>query len=334
LLFALPAWAQDQAFNRAFALYQQGALEKARAVLLQAVERTPSALDYSLLGGIEFQEGRLAEAEKYLNRALLLDPGLPGTRLTLAQVRNLRGNTEGALALLLEAKKRKPDDPETLYAAGVLCLQMDLVKDANANLARAVELQPANARSRYALASARIADHDLPAAIAIYEDLLKADPANPQLNYALGATYFLSANRDRARLYLEKSVELEPQQVESYYYLGLLAGQEGDQAKSIELLQTVVSRQPDHARGHVALGMAYRSAGKLAEARTELERAVQLDARSQKAHYQLGLVLTALKQPDQAKAELETAGRLRAASTDTVNWELAERQGAHAARQR
>lgn len=323
VITTVPAWSQDQAFTKAFALYQAGSISEARDLLSGAVKNHGSALDYSLLGSIEFQQQHLPEAGKYLERALALDPGLPGTRLTLARVRNLQGNTEGALALLLEAKKRHPEDPSVLYAVGALCLQMDLIKDANANLAQAVQLQPENIQARYALASARIADHELPSAIQIYEDLLKADPANPQFSYALGTTYFLANQNDRAKTWLEKSVEWAPEQVESYYYLGLIAQQEGDGAKSIELLKTVVSRQPDHWRAHVALGMAYRSDGRLPDAKSELEKAVAADPNSQKAHYQLGLVLTSLKETERAKAELDTASRLRAASDDKVKWELA-----------
>ncbi len=387
---AVAAVAQDQPFKDAFALYQSGSLAQAQGVLLKAIETKPSALDYSLLGSIELQQGRIDSAEEHLRQALAMSPGLPGTRLTLAtlleakgdkaaarrafsevlsrdsknltalldlskldleahqlgtaaallerankiapddvrvllslaRVRNLQGNSEGALALLLDAKRAKPDDPDVLYGVGVLCLQMDLVKDANANLERAVQLQPGNANARYALASARIADHDLPGAITIYQDLLKSDPGNAQVNYALGATYFLASNIERAKTYLDESVKLEPGQVESLYYLALIAHQQGDDAESLKLLNTVIERQPDHARAHVALGMQYRSQGKLPQAEAELEKAVRLDPQSQKAHYQLGLVLTALKQQERAKAELGLASRLRAETDDKVSWEL------------
>ncbi len=385
---SFPARSQDQAFKSAFALYQAGSLPQARDVLLAAIQKAPSALDYSLLGSIEFEEGHLDSGEQHLRRALVMYPGLPGTRLTLAtlleakgdkagarrtfgevlskdpanlmaliglsrldlearrlreattlleradhiapddvrvllplaRVKNLQGNSEGALALLLHAKNIKPNDPDVLYGVGVLCLQMDLIKDANASLEQTVQLQPGNARALYALASARIADHDLPGAIAIYQDLLKADPANAQVNYALGATYFLSSNIEGAKTYLEESVKLAPAQVESLYYLALIAHQQGDEEQSLKLLNTVIERQPDHARAHIALGMEYRSKGKLPEAKGELERAIQLDPDSQKAHYQLGLVLTALKQQERAKAELSMASRL--ASGDRRQGEL------------
>lgn len=322
LLGAGALWSQDQAFTHAFALYRSGQVSRARDVLQRAVQNAPAALDLSLLGSIEYQQNQLREAGAHLERALALDPGLPATRLTLAQVRNLQGNSEGALAILLDAKKRRPDDPAVLYALGVICLQMDLIADANANLARAAALEPHNSSARYALASARIADRDVPAAIHIYQELLKSEPGSARLNYALGAAYFLSNQSSVAKLYLEKSIQLLPEQVESYYYLGLIAHEQGDDNKSIELLDTVLARRPDHARALVALGMEYRFAGRLDDAKVELEKAVAADPKSQKAHYQLGLLLTAIHRPEEAKAELATAGRLRASTDDKVSWQL------------
>ena len=229
--------AQDQVFTKAFSLYQAGKIAEARDVLLASMSQRPTALDYSLLGSIEFQETRFTEAERHLGSALEKEPKLLGTRFTLAtllevtgkpgeaakeleqvialdphqldallalarlrtaeshfaiaatllnraaalapkdvrpllglaRVRNLEGNSEGALALLLKAKAISPEDPAVLFSLGALCLQMDLIKDGTANLERAAALDPANPGTQYALASARVANRDFPAAIKIYE---------------------------------------------------------------------------------------------------------------------------------------------------------------------
>ena len=355
LLTAVSARCQDAAFKSALELFQAGSVAQARHILLGAVAHQPTALDYSLLGSIDFEQGRLRDAELHLRKALKLTPGLPGTTLTLANVlmaehqlpealallesahqavptqlgitlalaraRNLSGNSEGALAILLSANQTAPDDSAVLYGLGVLCLQMDLIKDANTYLERAVKVQSADARALYALGSARIANHNLPGAIEIYRKLLDADPLNAQISYALGTTYFLSGNAEQAKALLHDSIKAAPDQVESYYYLALLAQQDGDNAKSIDLLHTVILLPIMPA--HLALGLAERSSGQLTSARNELERAIELAPQSQKAHYQLGLVFTALKEPAQAKAEFDAAGRLRAATDDKVNWELA-----------
>jgi tetratricopeptide (TPR) repeat protein len=202
------AKSQDQAFKNAFSLYKAGSLAEARHVLLVAIEHNPTALDYSLLGGIEFQQTNFADAERHLKSALSVESKLVGTRFTLAtllettgrnaeakaelqqviaddprhleailslarletadrefndaarlleigvklapkdirpllasaRIKNVQGNTEAALAALLKAKAISPADATVLYALGALCLQMDLVKDATANLERAVKL--------------------------------------------------------------------------------------------------------------------------------------------------------------------------------------------------
>jgi len=320
--------AQDEAFKRAFALYQAGSFEDAHQVLSAVEQNKYSALDLSLLGTIEFQTGDLARAEQHLRSALSKEPGLAGARSTLthvllelARVRNLRGNGEAALAAALEAQRISPSDPAILYAVGVLCLQMDLIKDATANLERAATLDP-NPATLYALASARIANRDLESAGKIYGGMLKRDPDNAQVNYALGATYFLESQNEAAKPYFERSLSLQPDQVESIYYLGLIADQSGDKEKSIEALKKVLVHSPDHVRAHIALGMEYRSLGLLNESRIELETAVRLSPESQKAHYQLGLVLNALKEQHGAKKELDIANQLRTSSDERISWQL------------
>jgi len=355
LVSPFQAQPQNTVFNQAFTLYQAGSLAEAQALLVAAVKGRPSALDLSLLGTIEVQQGDLKSAEEHIRKALTIEPGLKGARMTLAtvletegkladaqkalekliavdsrnvqallalaRVQNREGNTEAALASGLKAKAVAPGDPAVLYAVGALCLQMDLIKDGTETLEHAAALDP-NPTTLYALASARVANRDLTAAIKIYGDLLRSEPGNPQLNYALGATHFIGGENDLAKPYFERSIQLQPDQVESFYYLGIIADEEGNKEKGARMLTTAIERQPSHARAHLALGQLYRSQGRLEEARQELETATRLSPDSQKAHYQLGLLLTALKQQDAAKKELEMAKQLRTSSDDRVSWRL------------
>jgi tetratricopeptide (TPR) repeat protein len=309
-------------------LEAEGKMTLARQSLSEILKRNPYDIEALLaLTRVEIADRQLASARNHAERALKIAPTDNRAVVLCARTRNLQGDSEGALALLISAQNKAPADPALLYAKGVLCLQMDLVKDATTALEKAAQVEPNNPSVQYALASARIATHDFPGAIRIYQDLRQSGQDNAQVNYALGATYFLEGNSQAARPYFDRSVELQPEQVESYYYLGLLDIQANDAEKGIPLLEKVILRQPEHLRAHVALGMAYRSQGRLPDAARELETAVRLDPHSQKAHYQLGLTLSALKRQEQAKAELEIAGRLRAAADDKVSWELAAPPG-------
>lgn len=346
------ALAQDTPFKRAFALYQSGAVDEA-AKILRTAPRT--ALTLGLLGSIEFQKLQLPEAERNLRAAVTSEPGLQGARFTLANVLEAEGKLSGAgeelkelvrrnprhvesllslarlenksarfesaLSWALKAKEVAPDNSDALFAVGALCLQLDLIKDATENLERAANLSPSPA-IQYALASARIANHDLPAALAIYSKLLEADQNNAQLHYAVGAAHFLAGEYDPAAAALRESMRLKPDQVESLYYLGLIEKESGDVGKSAEMLRQVTDRQPDHVRAHEALGLLYRSQGHLDDAARELKIATRLKPDSQKAHYQLGLVLMALQDREHAKSELALANRLRASSDERVSWQL------------
>lgn len=290
----------------------------------QVLARDSHHLDSLLaLSALDTQSHRLESAAGLLERARRIAPQDIRILLPLARVKHLEGNREAALALSLEAKKSAPDDVEVLYDVGVLCLEMDLFKDATTNLERAVQLDPSNAKARYALASARVANRDLAGAISLYRELLKTNPHDAQTHYALGAAYFLQNDNQDAKASFQRSMELEPQQVESLYYLGVIAGQQGNDQKSIDLLKTVIARSPHHPRAHIALGMEYRTAGLLPEAKRELETAVQITPDSQKAHYQLGLVLMKLHEAKEGRAELAVVQKLKDPSDEKVDWQLA-----------
>lgn len=353
--------AQDATFNRAFSLYQSGAVDEAQKVLETA---PPTALSLSLLGSIEYQKAQLSQAERHLKAAVASEPGLEGARFTLANVLEAKGeieeaqeqlkalvkrngrhldgllslarlqnkiaNFESALSWALKAKAAAPEYPDALFAVGALCLQLDLIKDGTENLERAASLS-ASPAILYALASARIANRDLPGALALYAKLLEADPANAQLQYAIGATHFLAGEYGLAATALHESLRLQPDQVESLYYLGLIEKESGDVDKGAGMLRQVVTRQPDHVRAHEALGLIYRSQGRLNDAAREFGIATRLQPDSQKAHYQLGLVLMALQDRERAQAELARANQLRASSGERISWQLLPQTGTSAA---
>lgn len=305
-------------------LLSKGDATAAGEVCREILARDPNNVEALFeLGAMRLDEGQFSDAKRYLEKARSRAPKDVRILLKLARLRNVQLDPEGSLALLIEARKLQPNDFSVLYAFGAVCLEMDLFKDATAALEEAVKLSPADPKARYALASARVANKNIPAAIEIYEGLLKEEAENAQLNYALGTAYYLAGDNIHARLYLNKSIGLMPRQVESYYYLAEIGLQEGEAEKSIELLKMVVERSPGHVRAHISLGMAYRSLGRLTDAERELETAAKFDPRSQKAHYQLGLVLAKLKETDRATKELEAADKLRVSAADKVSWELA-----------
>src|SRR5579864_6213009 len=119
------------------------------------------------LGNAFLSLGLLDQAEKGAQLALSLVPDCIACYQTLAQIADRQDNSEKALAYLVAAKKRAPEDPEVLFEFGKVCLERNLVDDAFSALSKAVELQPDNDSYVYVLGSANVASGHLPDALAL-----------------------------------------------------------------------------------------------------------------------------------------------------------------------
>jgi tetratricopeptide (TPR) repeat protein len=265
------------------------------------------------LGNAFLSLGLLGQAEKSAQLALSLVPDCVACYQTLAQIADRQDNSEKALAYLVAAKKRAPEDPDVLFEFGKVCLERNLVDDAFSSLSKAVELQPDNDSYVYVLGSANVASGHLPDALALFQRLLQKHPHDAILTYAIGAVYYLQGKYSEAEASLKQSLAAQPNQVAASYYLGLTYDAIGDDDRAIPIFRDLLKSNPKHAPSCVKLGGILLRAHQYDDARENLERAVSLDPDSVEAHYQLGLLLRRLGKSAESESEFAESRKLEAA---------------------
>jgi tetratricopeptide (TPR) repeat protein len=265
------------------------------------------------LGNAFLSLGLLDQAEKSAQLALSLAPDCIACYQTLAQIADRQDNSEKALAYLVAAKKRAPEDPDVLFEFGKVCLERNLVDDAFSALSKAVELQPDNDSYVYVLGSANVASGHLPDALALFQRLLQKNPHDAILTYAIGAVYYLQGKYSEAEASLRQSLAAQPNQVAASYYLGLTYDAIGDDDRAIPIFRDLLKSNPKHAPSCVKLGGILLRAHQYDDARQNLERAVSLDPDSVEAHYQLGLLLRRLGKSAESESEFAESRKLEAA---------------------
>ena len=265
------------------------------------------------LGNAFLSLGLLDEAERNAQRALSLAPDCVACYQTLAQISVRHDNSEKALAYLVAARKRAPEDPEVLFEFGKVCLERNLVDDALSALSKAVELQPDNDSYVYALGSANVGGGHLPDALALFQRLLQKHPHDASLTYAIGAVYYLQAKYSDAEASLKESLAVQPNQVAASYYLALTYDAIGDDDRAIPVFRELLKNNPRHAPSYVKLGGILLRAHQYEDAQQNLQRAVALDPDSVEAHYQLGLLLRRLGKPAESDSEFAESRKLEAA---------------------
>jgi tetratricopeptide (TPR) repeat protein len=236
------------------------------------------------------QARRGAEALAALQRAVALDPRLPGAWRAIGDHLSAVGDVAGADAAYAQHLLHSPGDPALLAAAGALAegripeaeaqlrailrraptdvaairmlaevaARLGRDEDAEVLLARCIELAPGfhAARQQHALVLNRGNRHA--EAMAEVQTLLAADPANP-----------------------------------GYRNLkAVILGRVGDYAQAIALYEQLVLEYPRHAPLWMSFGHALKTAGDTARAIEAYRRSIALDAGCGEAYWSLANLKT------------------------------------------
>jgi tetratricopeptide (TPR) repeat protein len=299
-----------------------GLTSQAKEILDAEQRRVAAAASPTLaveLGKAYISVGSLDDAEHNFQLALSLNPDCTACEYGLAQIAERQLNTEKALAYLIAAKKREPDNPEILFEFGKVCLERNLLEDALPALSKAVALKPDRDDYAYMLGSAYVSKAQLGKAMAVFAALLKKHPQDAMLNYAIGTVYFLQGKYAEAESSLKRSLDAKPDQAAASYYLGLTYDAVGQDDRAIDIFRDLMKRHPDYAPTYAKVGTMLLRKHQYDEARQDLERAIALDPQSVEAHYQLGLLLRRLGKTSESEQELAESRKLeneRHAQTD------------------
>lgn len=287
--------------------------QQALEVLEKAKAGGRVSVDLALaLGNLYFTKGDFDQAFESYEAALSLNPDCVNCLQQLASIAERERDPEKALAYLIKAKRRLPDDPEILFEYGKACLELDLFEDAVPALRKAVRLRPNQDSYAYVLGSAYVSKKQYELAGTVFEALLKKHPGDSVLNYAMGSLLFLQVKFDEAARYLSKSIQLQPDQSAAYYYVGLIAEGKGKDNEAITIFRDVLRRDPDYGPAYEALGRVLLKEKQYPEAEQTLRKAVLLNPDSVKAHYQLGTLLGRTGRQEEASTELAVVRKLNA----------------------
>ena len=181
--------------------------------------------------------GRHGEAERYLYRALALEPESAEIQLHLADLFGLLGRHDAALQCCLEAVRLAPEFPQGRNNLGNAYRNVGRLDEATAEFRRAISLNKGLAEAHFNLGLVNHQRGDLPGATRCFRSALQSRPdfADAHLN------------------------------------LGFLLEEQGDVSGAIESYRSAIAVQPELIEAHVNLGMQLLLAGRFAEGWNEYE---------------------------------------------------------------
>jgi tetratricopeptide (TPR) repeat protein len=213
---------------------EQGDYDVALTLLREVVSRELYFDAQMRVGFVLADAGRIDEALEHLADVTPKSRD-EQVRVYLAREQVLRdsGQPEQALKLLDAALVDLPDDPDLLYARGLVTAMLDQVVEHERDMRRLIELDPQNAHAYNALGYT-LADKTerFEEALALIEKALVLLPGDPYVLDSLGWVHYRRGNLKLALEYLTLAMDQQPD-AEIAAHLGEVLWHLGDKAEAI-----------------------------------------------------------------------------------------------------
>jgi tetratricopeptide (TPR) repeat protein len=302
LLWALSAYAQEDALEKGIAEFNRGQYATARTWLEKASD---SPQKRTFLALTQAATGRCDTAREQLSAEFEKDGASEFGRLAglaLTQCLIGAGNYEEPVRVLARLRALNPADADVLYQSARLHMKawndtlfemfqktpnsyrvnqisaeifeiQNRYAEAVAEYRKAIEKNPAALNLHFRLGRDLLLESHSPDNLARarreFEAELSLNPTDAVAEYEVGQVLLVTEERDRAVKRFERAVELNPNFPEAMQALAKSRLEAKQYAEAIVLLQNVVRLQPANESAHYSLMLAYRNAGRTEEAARE-----------------------------------------------------------------
>ncbi|HEY6403215.1 MAG TPA: tetratricopeptide repeat protein [Blastocatellia bacterium] len=283
-------------YDLAMALFQTGALARARAQIQSVIKWKDTAELRSLLGDVEDKAGNpVAAAEEYQRAA------------------------------------RMEENEERLLDLGNSLIKINAYDAAAQIFDYSLKKYPRSAKLRIGLGIADYSRGQYDDAVRLLCEASDLEPSDPRPYLFLGEMYGVSAEMaDDVTRRMARFVKNHPKNALAHYYYavnlrwgrrdsGSQPSSQVNHAQVETLLKTAIALDPKLPQAHFELGVLYAEQSQYAEAITAFRNAVRLNPEMGKAHYRLALIYQRAGQKEMAAREMEIYRRLKDREADAGN---------------
>ena len=269
-----------------------------------AQTETASGAAFYYLSRIYTEMGELKVAERYLERAIAVDPKQGAYYHQSGVIRQREKKWRDALVLFERALDLGAGADEAAVWRNIGNVRAKLFERDAALEAyeTSLRIQPQDARTRLALGQFLLERDDPQRAVEQLRVAVEKEPKLPGALTSLGRAYGRVGDTTSAVAILRRAVELDPADQESRYSLGqllLTMGHEEEGRKELETYRQIAD-QVSQADRHFDAATAFLAAGKTADAQKLLEQVLVLAPNYSPALGALGNVLVERGRPKEA----------------------------------
>jgi len=326
--------------EKAAVLVQQGRLEEAdQQAQIALADPDTRGVAYSILGGIRVQQKRLAAGVNLLQKAIALEPGLIGARLTLAQVYTMQG--KGTLAMQLYRRVLAMDasnatarqalarsEIEKGNCDGALTLArpvLDVFRESPAGLSmlavcslktgdraavsdlagRWTRLRDAPEAATIQFAQLLLQGGALAEGIEVLERAKGSGPSSYDLSFTLAGAYALHGEPARALECYDRALTLQPQSLQALRQAAIVAERNNELERALSYWVRAKKGEPGNPDILLGFGRVCLKMDLLEDAEPALIAAARLKPRDTAAQYTLAVAKVGKRQYEAAQSIFE-----------------------------
>jgi tetratricopeptide (TPR) repeat protein len=279
-------------------LYNRGLNEPALEALREAIARNPDYAEaHYLLAFVYGDIGRHEEARESTKHAIKLNPTLARAQANLALERYAPATLTG----------RRGDRPQIVeggalahYNLGLAFRQKGLLAEALHEYSVALDAGEDRRMTLQAMAEVRLLQRELPAALELYDALVREHPDSPKLWNERGVCLHQAGRRADAIASYERAVSVDPGYQLAWNNLGVVRAGEPPEA-AVEAFRGALAGERPLFAARLNLGLLVLQRHQLRQALDEYQQALAEQSGSAVAWNGVGLVLMELRRFEDAR---------------------------------
>ncbi|MFZ6648660.1 tetratricopeptide repeat protein [Undibacterium sp. TJN25] len=285
---------QKTHIEKLIALFNAGQYAVAERLARALVSDFPAyGTAWKILGSLEYQQGRLAEAIISLRRAVEIDPSDEESHNNLAISFKAHGQLAEAERSFRRAMAVQPDRAEIQFNLGCTLKELSRYQEAEIYVRNALSSNPHSIPYNNELGTILHAQRKWDEAANIYNGILARESDFPEVLNNLGITLIALGRFSEAESDLRRAVLLAPSVVEIRFNLGCAIHRQGRVVDAEICFRQVLSASPGHLNAHIHLGIVLKEQLRNAEAEASYRKALEIVPDHADALVRMGEVVAA-----------------------------------------
>lgn len=297
--------------KQAVAYFQQGDLAKAQTFAERALRLTPDNAEANhLLGIIKAQQGQFERAEELIARATRQNPKYVEAYISYGNVLRALQLPKKALMAYKRAIQLQPRYAITHYNKGNVLKDLTRLEEALASYDRSIQLGLQSSEPHINRGAVLMELNRPKEALAAYNRAVRINPRSIEAHNNRGAVLSELGLPNEALAAYEQAIQLDPESADAHYNCGILLRIMGFPDKAISAYDRAIQINPAYIRAYINRSNLLKETGRFNEALEDCARAIEIAPRAADIHYNRGNLLRDLGRQEEALAAYDQAVRL------------------------